>query len=547
MANAWESAPVVGSSAPAWASAPVVNASAAPEAPTDYAGAIKQGVGNVVAGAIRGAGSIGATLLTPIDAAARAAGIQNDYIGRTDRRQAMDEGLHEMGAQPDSLLYQGGKLGGEIAGTAGAGGVVSNGLRLIPGIARSAPNLLRAIETGGMTTGAAGNALANAGTRVLGGAITGGASAGLVNPEDAGTGAVVGGVAPVVLKVAGAAGAKVGNLLRGPEQGAGVSAAVDAARKAGYVIPPTQANPTLLNRVLEGVSGKVTTAQNASAKNAAVTSGLAAKEIGLAPDTQLSPEVLDRVRAEAGKAYEAVSNLGAFDAKGAKLPSDVSVNTFTDPLTLSKRTEVDAGEVVRAWKQANADATSYYRAYGRDANPETLAKAKQAASSAKDIDSFLTTSLQNAGEGDKADALKAARVLIAKTHSVEGAMNPVTGAVDARKLAAQLAKGKPLSGGLKDAADFAGRFPKANQQVEAMGSLPGTSPLDWHAAAATSMVTGNPLAMLGTAARPIVRATTLSPLVQNRLVQGSRGPASQAAINLLQTTYRGAPLIGNDQ
>ena len=51
----------------------------------------------------------------------------------------------------------------------------------------------------------------------------------------------------------------------------GMMAAIQAARSQGYVIPPTQANPTLGNRLLEGMAGKLTTAQNASAANQGVT------------------------------------------------------------------------------------------------------------------------------------------------------------------------------------------------------------------------------------------------------------------------------------
>ena len=50
---------------------------------------VKQGIGNVIAGGVRGAGSLGATTLTPIDALARLAGVENAFIGRKDRRQAM--------------------------------------------------------------------------------------------------------------------------------------------------------------------------------------------------------------------------------------------------------------------------------------------------------------------------------------------------------------------------------------------------------------------------------------------------------------------------
>ena len=571
----WKDAPEV-QAAPAWASAPEVHPEASDGA--NFPKAVGRAVLNAGAGALRGAGSIGATLLAPVDIASDAIdgkGISLD--ANRKRRAEMDAALRTMGADTDSVAYGVGKLGGEIAGTAGAGGVVANVLGKVPGVAAAAPNLLQAIRTSGMSAGSA-TGPANMLLRTVGGGIAGGATAGMVNPDDAAMGAGVGAALPGALKTAGTVGNKIGSIVRGPAQPADLAAAIDAARQSGYVIPPTQANPSLVNRMLEGFSGKLTTAQNASAKNQSVTNRLAAESLGLAGDTKVSPEVLDAVRKQAGEAYANVAGLGKFDVTRVKLPGSVQTEESISPLLAGKVKSVDAGEVVRAWRQANADATAYFRAYGRDANPETLAKAKAAASAAKqihdfmvgqieatqkaapnkliadlasgkvDLQTFLQKALELAQQGDLAQQLKDARVLIAKTHSVEGAMNPTTGAVDARKLAAQLAKGKPLSRELKTAAEFAGRFPKAAQTVEGMGSLPQTSPLDWVPAGALSMATSNPLMMLGVGARPAARALTLSPVVQNRLVQSQSPNALQALLanqQAGQLAFQAAPNVLN--
>jgi hypothetical protein len=142
---------------------------------------------DMIGGAVKGASEIGATLLTPIDAAARAMGVSNSVIGRTDRRQAVDQVMKGAGIDTDSFSYGAGKLGSEIAGTAGMGGLLAKVLGATPGMAAGAGPLLEAIATSGMraggATGAGGVAL-----RAAGGAFTGGASAGLVNPEDVGAG-----------------------------------------------------------------------------------------------------------------------------------------------------------------------------------------------------------------------------------------------------------------------------------------------------------------------------------------------------------------------
>lgn len=174
-------------------------------------GSIAQGAGNLAAGAVRGAGSIGATLLAPYDMARDAIdgkGLSLD--ANRQRRAQIDEGLQAMGAEPNSALYQGGKLAGEIAGTAGAGGAIANGARSVPALAKFAP----LIESGGFSLGGAatGNTAANAALRAAGGAVQGGAQAAMVDPSNAGAGAAIGAAAPGAIKFAGAAGNALSNL-----------------------------------------------------------------------------------------------------------------------------------------------------------------------------------------------------------------------------------------------------------------------------------------------------------------------------------------------
>lgn len=133
---------------------------------------VAQGAGNVLAGAVRGAGSIGATLIRPFETAE-----ENTY-----RRQQIDEGLRTLGAEPESLLYQGGKIAGEVAGTAGIGGGIAKGVKF-------APRFASALQAGGFARGA------GLGTNIAAGALTGGSSAGLTG-GDVGTGALIGGALP---------------------------------------------------------------------------------------------------------------------------------------------------------------------------------------------------------------------------------------------------------------------------------------------------------------------------------------------------------------
>ncbi len=194
--------------------APTPATAQAPE--TSFFQDVKQGLGNVIAGGVRGAGSIGSTLIAPYDIAKDAlAGKGLSLESNRQRRADMDSALGSMGAETDSFGYGAGKLAGEIAGTAGAGGALANGTRMgLAMVGKSVPAavqpLLTAISSGGLNAGGAGLA-----TRTAGGAISGGLSAGMVNPEDAGTGALVGGALPGVVKVAGEAGKMVGRAASG--------------------------------------------------------------------------------------------------------------------------------------------------------------------------------------------------------------------------------------------------------------------------------------------------------------------------------------------
>lgn len=166
---------------------------------------------NIIGGAISGAADIGTTLLTPIDWAARKMGAQNvpilqDIVGfePEERRRLVEKTMVEMGADPESFGYQAAKVGTQIAGTAGAPRALAAPFMAAERVAPVAGTVGRAIESGGFNVPQAGSRVANAALRVGGGAAAGGAAAGLVNPEDVGTGAMGGGLFGALTKPIGA-------------------------------------------------------------------------------------------------------------------------------------------------------------------------------------------------------------------------------------------------------------------------------------------------------------------------------------------------------
>jgi hypothetical protein len=177
---------------------------------------------NLAGSILSGAGDIGATLLSPIDALARAANNGKpirvggyDIVGQ-DRRAGIEDALKSTGVNTDATEFKVGRVATQVAGTAGAGGVVAKGLtaaapmvaRAAPAVANALTKFAPAVESGGLVLGANAptNLAANLALRAGGGAVSGGLSAGMVNPEDAAMGAAIGGALPVGVKAAGAAG-----------------------------------------------------------------------------------------------------------------------------------------------------------------------------------------------------------------------------------------------------------------------------------------------------------------------------------------------------
>ena len=462
-------------------------------------------------------------------------------------------GLQSFNTENASPAFTGGRIAGNIAATAPVGSVAGAGVA-----AAGLPRLGAALASGGMSTGAkvAPGFVPGAvdlGIRTAGGAASGGLTAGLVDPNAAGQGAMIGAALPGIVKGLGMAGDKIGQVLRGPEAPPNVLAAATAGREAGYVIPPTQVKPTLTNRLLEGFSGKITTAQNASARNQGVTNELAKKAIN-APE--LTPEGLQAVRAQANQAYDELGKAGTFvtddafrEALGkvgasnkqlrADFPEVVSKDIDGLVESFSTKQGFDAQSAIEAMKRLRASASANKAAFS-DPEKQALGRVQSKVSDA--LENLVERNLEKAGQADLLATFKSARQTLAKTYDIERALNPASGNVDANKLASLLKKGRPLSEELKTIAEFSSSFPKATQTVEKMGSLPQTSPLDWGALGMTSAATGNPLFMAGVLARPAARSAVLSPMVQNGLTKPNKlMQLSQDDLNLLAPLYRAAP------
>ena len=396
---------------------------------------------------------------------------------------------------------------------------------------------------GGLTGNIGGNVLMAAavpGATTLKGAAAAGGALGAVQPtaQDEsrllntaiGTAAGAGGKV-IGDKVAGAVAnrlsRKTAEVAANKAQNASKDATLNAAREAGYVVPPTQANAgSAWNQLLEGFSGKIKTGQAASAKNQEVTNRLAREALEL-PDGPITREALKAVRDRAGQSYADLSNvgryatdstfrtrLGALSDAQATMAREVPELADKEVLSLVQslnKPEFDGQTVVALTKMLREKATEAFRS-GRNESARFYRGA------ASEVEDLIERNLMQSGQENLLTAFRQGRATIAKAHTVEAALNDATGSVSGAKLAAQLKRGKPLSGGLRTAGEFAEAFPKAAQEVEKSGAL-STSPLDWATMGSIGALLGEPTMLAGVAARPAARSLILSKPYQNAMAQ----------------------------
>jgi hypothetical protein len=256
-------------------------------------------------------------------------------------------------------------------------------------------------------------------------------------------------------------------------------ATLAASQKAGYVVPPSTTNPTAANTFMESFGGKIATAQDAALKNQNVTNTLAKQALGLTDDAPIAQESLKAVRSEAGKAYETLRQVGAVSLDDA---STKTLDEVAAKFTGSKIKEAlgggnDIPKIVQALKDEPLTGDTAVDAMQllRDKADEAYrAGQSQIGKGYKAISKAIEDLMEKQLSGDALNKFRKARTLIAKTHTVEGAFNPATGNVVGTKLAAQLGRGKPLSGDLLTAAKFSQAFPKAAREMVDSGSVRNT-------------------------------------------------------------------------
>lgn len=341
---------------------------------------------------------------------------------------------------------------------------------------------------------------------------------------------------------------------------------INEAVDAGYVIPPATVGKSTVREI---VSGKVATQQAASEKNQSVTNSLAARALGLPEDQPLSPESIQEVRRNAGRVYEKIKNDRIFSSDDqylndlAALEEDaLQISRDFPNLDLAGTKEV--GNLVKGLTEGRftskglVDTVKRLRFQAKEnlkfgvASPAQRELGNAQMDAAEILEDLMERELSRQGAAELVQEFKNARRLIAKSHSVENALNPSTGNVVASTLTKELNRRKPLTGELSLIARFGGAFPSAAQDIKAsrvsnldaaiatmLGTTLGTAP--FLAGVTTPYAALSALGGLAyPGARYAYRESVLSPSMQQSLVRRPQ----QGAGGLLAPTAAAMTTVG---
>lgn len=307
---------------------------------------------------------------------------------------------------------------------------------------------------------------------------------------------------------------------------------VEKASAAGLKIAPNEAGQ---QSALQWAGGQIKTQQTMASKNVPRVTELAAQEVGLPPGP-ITRDALQGVRDTAGQAYDVVKQAGTVPSDGQMRAVANGIENTYNRLTQSfkslKSPEVET--LVQDLKNPAFDseglveAVKRFRADGFDnlakGGPAEKALGRVQLQAQDALEGLIDRHLAKAGMPDAVKNLQDARVQIAKTYSVQNALD-ANGNVIASKLAGQLAKGKPLSGNLETIGQAAAAFPKSMQHFTA--TPPAFSALDMMA----GLLSGGKEA-LALGARPIARGIMASGPYQQAFMAPSTGKTANALAGL---------------
>ena len=332
-------------------------------------------------------------------------------------------------------------------------------------------------------------------------------------------------------------------------QNALLDANTKLAREAGYTIPVSQSNPSSFTaNALDIVAGgRPKMAQAASLKNQPLTNKLAARAVGMPEDMPITLNGLGQIREAAyqagytpitsagtitpGAAYTSALNDIVKTTKSASNSFPGAVKNDIPALIDGLRVkQFDAGDAIEMTRVLRGQADVAYRS-----GDNSLGKANKKAAQA--LEDAIEDHLSTTGASEALRNFRDARKLMAKTFTVEKALNGETGDVSAIKLAAELTKKKPLEGELLTIAKMGKMSPKNVQNMQY--STPAASQLEAFGSTAAAVTAGNPAPLVIPVARSGLRSIMLSNPVQKMAGKPSHGLLSKMSAKQLDQLNMG--------
>lgn len=414
--------------------------------------------------------------------------------------ESMKAQLAEIDQLRESGLKKRGEEGFDWAGLLGS---LAPGTAIAKGVTKALPaakTLAGKMGVGAVAAGAAGGGQPLPGDNELSGD----------KVQQVLTSAAVGGAIPAVTH-----GIKsfIGTNQLNPTQ----AATLKQGQQAGYVVPPSTANPSGLNNTLESVAGKAAVGQEAAARNQKITNALTARALGLPKGTPITPSTLKTVRDTAGQVYDEVEKLSPV-----------------------------AKTALKELRDARHKTSLHFDHYFRSADPSALEKAEYHKGLAVLFEQEIESEAMKAGKTKLVKALTDARKTIAKSYDVERALNEADSNVSAPTIGRLFDKkgGKAVTGDLSTVGKMAEAFPSVMRE----GSKVPTAGVSGTDAAASAILgtlgygAGGPPGLAAAAlplARPIARNLVLSPTYQKYLAEGM-SPQMAALLDAMTTKAVGA-------
>lgn len=276
------------------------------------------------------------------------------------------------------------------------------------------------------------------------------------------------------------------NIARSYENAAKIDAS-KLAVKYGIILDPSESNPTVINRLTAGAAKSTTDfSKKAAQLNDARFTQMAAKDMGLPPNTVLDSDAIKTALAKHDAPYEAVGQISrvapdsdvmrrieSLRIKRAPIGGEenaAAVNRRVDE-TLSKVLEGRSGAEINVdIRNLRREANEIYSAQQKSGIPDStlLAKAEVNKKIANALEDLIDANAPNA---EVLANLRKARMAKAKIYDYERALNNQTHRIDPQVLAKMARDEKPLSGVAADIAKIASVFPDIAQT-----GVTGTSP-----------------------------------------------------------------------